>query len=332
MSRRAVDRCAVLLFAAVSSVSAPAFAGDGASSAKPADVSRADALFEEGRALMRDGDFTSACARFEESNAIDTSAGTLLNWGRCLEQLGKTSSALLRYREAERLGRQRAQTRHIEAAKVLITAIEPKLSKLTITARDVPGLRVTRDGVVVALGEPTPVDPGKHVVEATAPGYEPFWTTLEMQAGPTTRKLEVPELTRSVAGPSAPPEVTPPPPPPREGEWNTGMLAGGIAISAAGVGGLVVGTVLGVGVLSSASEAETNRTLCPRKACSAAGLAYIDQAADLATASTISLVAGGVLAVAGIPLIVVAAPSSGQPSLSLSTLPGATGLLLTGGF
>jgi hypothetical protein len=90
--------------------------------------------------------------------------------------------------------------------------------------------------------------------------------------------------------------------------------------------------VLGVGVLGSASEAERNPRLCPRKACTPTGTAYIESAADLATGSTIALIAGGVLAAAGIPLIIVAAPSSDEASLTVSALPGAPGLLISGAF
>ena len=53
----------------------------------------AQSLFEAGRALMDEGKPELACPKFEESNRVDASAGTLLNLGKCFEALGRTASA-----------------------------------------------------------------------------------------------------------------------------------------------------------------------------------------------------------------------------------------------
>ena len=75
----------------------------GAASAQPRDVTRADALFREGRALMKKGDYATACPKLEESYRLDPAAGTGINLGDCFEKQGKVASALLAYQAARAL-------------------------------------------------------------------------------------------------------------------------------------------------------------------------------------------------------------------------------------
>lgn len=53
----------------------------------------AELLFLEGRDLFNAGQFASACPKFEQSNALDPAAGTLLNLARCREMLKDTQGA-----------------------------------------------------------------------------------------------------------------------------------------------------------------------------------------------------------------------------------------------
>lgn len=57
-------------------------------------------------------------------------------------------------------------------------ALAPTLSKLTIRVpHPIPNLRVTRDTVLVdpaTFGVPIPIDPGRHVVDATVDGLTRF--------------------------------------------------------------------------------------------------------------------------------------------------------------
>src|SRR5262249_18506399 len=65
----------------------------------------AEAMFQEGKRLLSEGQTAEACARFASSFAIEASSGTLLNLALCHETQGKTATAWAEYRAAARLAR-----------------------------------------------------------------------------------------------------------------------------------------------------------------------------------------------------------------------------------
>src|SRR5262245_559689 len=69
---------------------APA-AAQAASSAT--DTTRADALFEEARELMKMGRYAEACPKLEESNRLDPGLGTRMNLADCWDRVGHTAAA-----------------------------------------------------------------------------------------------------------------------------------------------------------------------------------------------------------------------------------------------
>src|SRR5688572_29187335 len=68
--------------------------------AQERDRAAAEALFRAGREAAGRGDYATACQRFEESNRLEPTAGTVMNLANCREQLGQIASAWQRYREA----------------------------------------------------------------------------------------------------------------------------------------------------------------------------------------------------------------------------------------
>ena len=151
-----------------------------ATPARADDPAAAEALFQEGRRLVADGNYAEACPKFEESLHHDRAVGTLWHLARCLEETGAIASAWARYREAAAEARKTDEDARERAALHRAKALEPRLPRLTI---DVPvehrvdGLTVTRDGTAIGpgvWGTPLPVDPGTHVIEAAAPGYQPW--------------------------------------------------------------------------------------------------------------------------------------------------------------
>ena len=60
----------------------------------------AESLFDEGKQLLSQGQYESACRRFEQSQEIDPGVGTLLYLGDCYERSGRPASAWATFREA----------------------------------------------------------------------------------------------------------------------------------------------------------------------------------------------------------------------------------------
>ncbi len=177
----------------------------GVAHAQPRDVAKADALFKEGRALMKNGDYETACPKLEESYRLDPAAGTGINLGDCFEKRGKVASALIAYQAARAL-LQPGDPR-IGPVDREIAALEKRTPRLTIKlARGAPeGTTVKRDGREVgadSLGLAVPVNPGEHWVTVIAPRRRDGRTrvhiaeaqgqVVEVQVGPRLEEAESP--------------------------------------------------------------------------------------------------------------------------------------------
>src|SRR5262245_58569014 len=57
-------------------------------------------LFEEGRALAKDGKWTEACDKFAKSLELDHASGTLVNFADCQEHLSHYAQAYRLFDEA----------------------------------------------------------------------------------------------------------------------------------------------------------------------------------------------------------------------------------------
>ena len=108
----------------------------------------AQALFDEGRRLMEQGDYAAACPKLESSQKLDPGAGTLLNLATCYEKNGQTASAWVTYQDAATASADRHPD-WAERARARTAALAPILSRLTISVpAKVDGLEITRDGSV----------------------------------------------------------------------------------------------------------------------------------------------------------------------------------------
>jgi tetratricopeptide (TPR) repeat protein len=198
------------------------------------EVSLADTLYRQARELSAAGNYSEACPKFAESFRLDPATGTLLNLAACHEAQGKLATAFFEFSDALTESRRNRQQTRIKFAEDHIAALEPKLSRLTLVlAPEVnePELTVALDGIGIgraALGVPTPVDPGKHVVEARAPGKKPWSTSVALGAVADTQTVTIPPLEalpRPVVAPvpvSAPPPKPAAPPPPAAQPGDTG--------------------------------------------------------------------------------------------------------------
>src|SRR3974390_2743685 len=185
---------------AVSALALPARAQDNSAAVQ--------ALFDEGKKLAAAGDYAHACPKFLSSYNLEHRVGTLLNLADCYEKTGRIASAGARFVEARTLAQRNNQPERADYAKQHADALEPKLSRLTISvAQPAAGQQVMRDGTPVdagVFGVAVPVDPGDHVVEASAPGKVAWKGTAHVEGSATAAKLEVPALADAPAAHASP--------------------------------------------------------------------------------------------------------------------------------
>jgi len=157
-----------------------------------ADHATAEALFQEGRKLMEQADYAAACPKFEASNKEDPAVGTQLNLAMCWEKLGKTASAWATYMQVANASNSSGRNDRAQLAQSRAAALLPTLSKLTITAPAGASIRV--DGApwsAGATGIATPVDPGRHTVEASAPNKPNFRRVVDVPGNAATVTVAV---------------------------------------------------------------------------------------------------------------------------------------------
>jgi hypothetical protein len=119
--------------------------------------------------------------------------------------------------------------------------------------------------------------------------------------------------------------------------WN-GRRISGVAVASAGVGGLAVGSVLGVLTLKKLSDARTGDCNTALTVCNQTGLDMISSAMATAHGSTASLAVGGAALVVGVVLFATAPSPADAPKSGLRVTVGpvagadVTGLELRGGW
>lgn len=277
---------------ALSVASAPA----SAQSARPDQRAAAETLFNEGRRLMALGRYAEACPAFEESQRLDAGIGTLLNLADCYEKSGRTASAWALFQEAATLSAVAGQAGREAEARSRAVAIEPRLCRLTIQiarAADQPDLTITRDGAVVGRalwGTPIPVDPGDHVLEATAPGKARFTTSVRVVPGARFITATIPLL-----------EDAPPGGGERDG---TGQRAVALAIGGLGVVSFGVTAAFGLQAISKNSDAKRH---CDRASyCDAEGVSLRDDAQAAGNIATAAFIVGAAAVGVGATLYLTA--------------------------
>ena len=257
----------------------------------------AQTLFDEARALYERGSYAAACEKWKASDDLDPKGGTVLNLAMCREKEGRVASAWSAYAEARNRSAREGRRDRVEFAEARIKALEPALPRVRVVVNGSRDTRVTLDDAPLpsaAWSTAIPVDPGRHTVRATAPGFVPF-TAQVSAAGARTEEVVVPSLS---AEPSArPAEPAHPEAPPAEKLRARSVLAWSLV--AVGAGGVGAGTYFGVSALGARHEAER---LCRNGQC-AAGEDKNDTARSLAWGSNIGVGVGAVALVTGVVLL-----------------------------
>jgi hypothetical protein len=231
-----------------------------AAQAQAGNAALAESLFREGKRLSAERKFAEACPKFAESYKLDSGLGTLLNLAICHESEGKPATAWAEFSEARSRAKREGDNDRAQLADEHVRALEPKLAHVSVALAPgaaAAGLVIkfdTRELPQAALGLPIAVDPGKHVLEASAPGKEPSTQTFDTPATPSTVTITVPVLKDSVSAPTpsgltaSPTPIgavtTPPPETPSSGSGsNAGAVVSGIATGAFLVGSVVTGAL-----------------------------------------------------------------------------------------
>jgi len=313
----------VRALALVAALGVALVAGD--ASAQEGNKAGAEALFDEGLALFDRGQLAEACAKFAASQKLEAATGTLMNLARCQEKLGKTASAWATYRDAQALARKEGNPKREAVAKQQEALLVKRLAKLTIVVdRRADGMVVRRDDEVVdpgVWGSAVPIDPGAHVIVATAP-HKKDWTIHVDVAETKSSVVSVPALEDAPANEPTPAGAAASPSPAtsssssaaKPDEGMPAMRIAAIGAGAVGVVALGVGTYFGFSAIGKSNDAKPH---CPLPApCDDEGRALHDDARSAADISTVTLIAGGVLVGAAIVLWIVT-PSSRRETVGM---------------
>jgi hypothetical protein len=314
------------------------------------DDAAANARFDEGRALMDRGEYARACPKFAESERLQPSGRAVFNLGDCYERLGKYASALTAFEEALRRARAAHKTDVAELTLKRVIALSPKVGRLILEPSD--KALITVDGEMVVIGNLGPeglaVDPGEHIVVASAPQKKAWTKTVFFTDDNRSQRIAIPPLEdadKTTGGTSGNDKGGSGGAHASTGfPWRTVGIVGG----SAGVVAVGVGVALG---LAAQSRLDHVRAVCPQGpgntlVCSTPAVKKqatdddLNPAVNLANASTILIVSGAVLAAAGLTLALVdpfgghttvtASPYAQAPSAQISVSP--FGAAITGRF
>ncbi len=289
---------------------AAALAQDAAPRGEPSQEAKADAarLADEGMLLYLKGDFTAAAERFAAAEKLVPAPTIVLQHARSLERLGRWVLAVEKYRvvaaaEIKPTTPWQQRSAKADGAREL-AELEPRLPRLRllIAPAGAPAT-ISLDGAVIEIpvSGDLAVDPGSHVVEAQRPDGTEARLTVTAPANKTTTvelhlRKPVPRTTVS---------EDPPMHPLRIAGWT------GVAIGAASLF-----VAIGTGAPAIVLRGELDDK-CPKGDCSKAEFDDVDRYDALRWTAGVTLVAGAVIAGAGVAAIMLAPPDDQAVSADL---------------
>jgi len=274
--------------------------------------------FEEARNEMKDGQFDLAMGHLETLLAVNPGAvGVRYQLAVCYERLGRTASAWRMYTEVAEASKAKGQTEREQAARASANGVYARVPHVTVVVASRADPHAELDGRPLprdAWGVAQAVDPGEHIVVATAQGHRAWQRSMTLHEGEGLT-IVVPELEADVAAP-APSEATKPVEP--AGSWRRtagwfGVVGGGAVLATAGVLLLVSRVEY---TASGCKTIDKDTRLCPDESARSQNQLGL----TLGDLSTGAAIAGGVLVVGG-GVVLLTAPSSKQAGGSLRLAP-----------
>ncbi len=315
-------------------VLASAWALEPTALAEPTAAERATArgLMSEGRADRERGDLQGAVKAFAGADAIMHVPTTGIELARARAAVGllvearDTAMRVTRIPEGESEPPPFRAAR--EAAAALGSELDRRIPSVTIAvsgpSASAPA-QVTLDGLALPaeqLGQPRKVNPGHHSVDATAAGEAYGTTRSQAHQEVDLAEGESKTVSLRVAGPEAAadpgtqpseqaednePEKQPEQAPSQPAPLSRAMVVGGFGVAGAGV---VLGTVTGILALTATTSIKSSGH-CYVNTCGPEEYDRIQSANTMAMISTVSFVAAGAGAVAG--LVGLFLPGTGNP-------------------
>ncbi|MDB4996365.1 MAG: putative rane protein [Myxococcaceae bacterium] len=319
MHRRAIGLPLALVCLAYSGVATAQTAATGA---------LAETLFREGKALMAQGEYAEACPKLAESQRIDPGLGVLLALAYCHDKEGKPATAWSEFVTARGLAERANDADREQVARDYIARLETRLVRMTIRVtpemQRLPGFELRHNGELLAKatwGMTSPVDLGEQVVEASAPGRQPWSTRFVAREGDAPHAVAVPALASVAAVANASPNT------PSETRESHAGRNWGYAVGGLGIASVAVGSIFGLRAIGKNDDA---KSMCRPESCaSAEGLDLNSEARSSATISTVAIGAGLVAIGVGAVLILTSrssAPKTHEAALRLVPSAGPDGL------
>jgi hypothetical protein len=297
-------------------------------------IEAARAIYKEAREFYRQGKLKEALEKAVEAYRTASTPVTALEAGQLLVESGRIVEArdMLRGvaqmpvspRESDK-GRESRQQ-----ASMLATSLDARIPKLAVAGRP-RGVDILLDGKPLGAAEPSAwqgVDPGAHTLVVRAEERTCSTITVTLAEG-EVRTIDLhdvasschveqvpPEPPRSAPPPRPQPPRPPPPsteapapPPPAEAEHGTsawkwaGLAIGGLGVAAVGIGGYLA--------LAAKSDYESVSDQCTPNGCTRTAFNVRNDARSQADIATVVMSVGGVAAVGGLIMWLVA-PDSGS--------------------
>lgn len=156
----------------------------------PEELNAARALFQEAYTDEQEKRFTEALEKFQRVAKVRESASVRYRIANVLAELGRLREARDMFRvlaaSSESLDAKDKPIAESAAERALV--VDKRIPRLKIKPpEEAPAdLRVTVDGASVPTGRPLELDPGEHVVNATATGKKQFESRVKLAEGGET--------------------------------------------------------------------------------------------------------------------------------------------------
>lgn len=287
------------------------------------DIALARSIGTEGLRLAETGNCEAAVDKLTRAERLFHAPTTLERLGECQVKLGHyvEGTENLRRVARERLG-ENAPAPFVTAQQHAKEALDAAMQHIAKLRVDVAGpaagdvvLKIDGEAVSTAsIGAERPIDPGKHTIEASAPGFKPTQTSVTIpDAGAKAIALK---LERDLTVKIVPHEE------PRPESHSVRVLwPAGIALGIGGAG-LILGGVWGGVAIGKKNDLVA---ACGGTSCPPAQHGAFDDLSTFATLSTVGFIVGGVAAAAGVVLFFVAPRKTVVESVALhASLGGAT--------